>query len=164
MPDSYVTRSALSTVANTVEDSIFGLKHSYIIQLSILFTLFMVSHQKGWQKASKWEGFPATQMELAVLVSLVSMFSHFKMPQYYQTSDGAWNQEPQYMTPTTNRPCGSFPVWRSCLAFWWITLTNVRTYTFPSRTLLWNKTSPAAKYNAPFLWLAQKNSLVWSQD
>lgn len=108
MAASYdVTRSALDTVADTAEDSIFGLKHSHIVQISILFTLFLVSHQKGWQKASKWEGFPATQIELAVFVSLIYMFSHIKIPPNDQTSDGAWNQETTVLsvTPTAKRLC-----------------------------------------------------------
>lgn len=149
MPAYDVTWSASSTVANRVEDGIFGLKHSPIVQISILFNLFMVQHQRNWGKAPK-------RMELAVLMSFVSMFSHINMLPYYQTSDGAWNQEPEHVTPTTNRPCWSFHVWCSCLAFYF--------YTFPSRTLLWSKSSHACTHNACFLWLAQKNSLVWSQD
>lgn len=72
-----------------LEWRIFGLKHSPIVQISILFNLFMVPHQRNWGKASKRGGFPATQMELAVLMSLVSMFSHINILPYYQTSDGA---------------------------------------------------------------------------
>lgn len=67
-----------------LEWRIFGLKHS-----PILFNLFMVPHQRNWGKTSKRGGFPATQMELAVLMSLVSMFSHINTFPHYQTSDGA---------------------------------------------------------------------------
>lgn len=39
----HVPRSALSTVANTVADSMFCLKHLYVIQILFLSTIFTVS-------------------------------------------------------------------------------------------------------------------------
>lgn len=72
-----------------LEWRIFGLKHSPIVQISILFNLFMVPRQRNWEKASKRGSFPATHMELAVLMSLVSMFGHINTLEHYQTSNGA---------------------------------------------------------------------------
>lgn len=89
MPSIYewhVARSALSTVAATFEDSIFCLKHLYIIQIAVLFTPFTVSHQKRllWRFAATWVHHNVArqnriiQIELALLVSLVYRFSHIK--------------------------------------------------------------------------------------
>ena len=68
-----------------MKNSIFGLKHSHIIQISFLFTFYGLT-AKRFAKGTQMRFSSHT---MAVLGSLVYMFSHIKMLLYIQTLDGA---------------------------------------------------------------------------